>query len=211
MSDEFETSAISDTGETSAMSYAFETSELGKRVVSLIVCTLIAMFLGTGALVFTFVTGYFLVGGILTVVFIAPIIVWRIVYSLADKNIHKRIAKSTDAVTAFAIVESCDYIKNSKKDGSGAAVYRTSVLTGADLGDKLLYRLYESAERFRRGDFVQIKFIKEQYNDCLIVRKAVFDEYKKQYPADYWDGYSGDGGDLLDDYGDYADDTAENA
>ncbi len=179
------------------MGYKFETKELKTRVVSCVVCAMIAMFCGVGALAFMLITHEFLIGGILVVVFIIPIIIWRIIYSVADANIYKRIAKAENAVEVFAIVERCSYFKNSKKDNSGKRIYLTSVLTGDESGDKIPYRLYESDEQFERGDFVLIRFIKEQYQTCLIVRKAAFEEYKAQFPQEYWGDYDGDGSDLL--------------
>jgi hypothetical protein len=158
---------------------------------------MIALFLGTGALVFMFAAEQYLIGGILAVVFVVPILIWRLVYSHADKNIYKRIEKSKASLTTVAIVEKCDYLKNSKKDHSGKELYLTCVLTGEDQGDKIPYRFYTAAEKFKRGDYVLVKFLKEQYQNCLVVRKAKFNEYKAQFPPDYWNGYDGDGSDLL--------------
>lgn len=184
------------------MDYKFETKELKRRVVSGIVCGMVALFLGVSALVFMFAARQYLIGGILVAVFIAPIIIWRIIYSHADKTIYKRIERSPNAITAISIVERCT-LKNGQKNNN-RPVYLTTVFTGDDCGDKIPYRLNESCRQWKRGDFVQIKFIKEQYQECSIIRKAEFEEYKSQFSLDYWEGYNGDGSDLLSDEEDFA-------
>ncbi|MDR3292805.1 MAG: hypothetical protein LBT20_01730 [Clostridiales bacterium] len=144
-----------------------------------------------------FVSKQYLLGSILVVVFVLPIIIWKIIYGYADKHIYERINKADNAVTYIGIVEFVG-AHNGKKNGFKKSLYSVSVLTGEDAGDKIPNRYCSSNSRFERGDFVLIKFIKEQYQNCLILRKAGFEEYKKQYPDEYWVGYDGDGSDLLD-------------